>query len=67
MNNKKCLITKELGLADNLTQAAKKARKDYYKSWRDNNKDKIKDYNSKYWKKRAERIKNSSIKNNATK
>ena len=37
-------------------------KKEYYKNWRKNNKDKIKNYNSKYWEKRAEKIKNKKAK-----
>ena len=32
-------------------------RKDYYKKWRDSNKDKIKKYQENFWKKRAEKTK----------
>ena len=31
-------------------------RKQYYKEWRKNNKDKIKKYNEKVWKKQAEKL-----------
>lgn len=31
-------------------------RKQYYKEWRKNNKDKIKKYNEKFWKKQAEKL-----------
>lgn len=31
-------------------------KKEYYKQWRDNNKDKIKQYNARYWQKKAENI-----------
>ena len=30
-----------------------KARREYYKKWRSNNKDKIKEYNKRYWEKKA--------------
>ena len=54
------LLIKELGLTNDLNDEAKKVRREYYKIWRDNNKDKIRRYNSKYWEKRAEKIKNNS-------
>ena len=57
------LLIKELGLTNDLNNEAKKVRKEYYKIWRDNNKDKIRNYNSKYWEKRAEKIKNNSNEN----
>ena len=57
------LLIKELGLTNDLNDEAKKVRKEYYKIWRDNNKDKIRNYNSKYWEKRAEKIKNNSNEN----
>jgi hypothetical protein len=31
----------------------KKTLKEYYKTWRQNNSDKIKQYNSAYWEKKA--------------
>ena len=31
-------------------------RKEYYKEWRTNNKDKIKKYNERFWKKQAEKL-----------
>ena len=31
-------------------------RKEYYKEWRKNNKDKIKKYNERFWKKQAEKL-----------
>ena len=54
------LLIKELGLTNDLNDEAKKVRREYYKIWRDNNKDKIRRYNSKDWEKRAEKIKNNS-------
>lgn len=35
-------------------------RKQYYKEWRKNNKDKIKKYNERFWKKQAEKIDNKN-------
>ena len=34
----------------------KKAKKEYFKKWRDNNKDKVKKHNETYWKKRVEKM-----------
>lgn len=39
----------------------KEVKKEYYKNWRAKNKDKIQGYNSKYWKKRAENIKQNKF------
>ena len=63
MKQSENLLIKELGLTNDLNDEAKKVRKEYYKIWRDNNKDKIRNYNSKYWEKRAEKIKNNSNEN----
>lgn len=41
----------------NLEEQVKQEKKDYFKNWRKNNKDKIKVINKRYWEKRA--IKNS--------
>lgn len=41
-------------------ELAKFMQKEYFRNWRANNKDKIKEYNSKYWKKRAEKLKLSN-------
>lgn len=30
-----------------------KVRREYYKKWRSNNKDKIKEYNKRYWEKKT--------------
>lgn len=35
---------------------ANELKKSYYKNWRNNNKDKIKRYNSNYWNKKAKRV-----------
>lgn len=35
-----------------------KIRKAYYKEWRKNNKDKIKQYNDRFWKKQAQKLNN---------
>lgn len=32
------------------------ARRDYYKNWRKKNKDKIKEYNKKFWLKQADMV-----------
>ena len=34
----------------------KKAKKEYYKKWRENNKEKVKKHNENYWKKRVEKL-----------
>ena len=39
-----------------LDKIIKEDRKAYYKNWRSKNKDKIKEQNARYWKKRAEKI-----------
>lgn len=31
-------------------------RREYYRQWRANNKDRIREYNARYWAKRAERM-----------
>ena len=31
-------------------------RREYYRKWRANNKDRIREYNARYWAKRAERM-----------
>lgn len=36
----------------NNAQAAE-ARREYFKQWRSNNKDKVKEYNKRYWEKKA--------------
>ncbi len=33
--------------------AAAKARREYFRQWRSNNKDKVKEYNKRYWEKKA--------------
>lgn len=38
-----------------LDNLIKEERKTYYKDWRSKNKDKIKEQNARYWKKRAEK------------
>ena len=44
-------------------------RREYYRKWRANNKDRIREYNARYWAKRAERMSQeraveSEVKNN---
>lgn len=43
-------------------------RREYYRKWRANNKERIREYNARYWAKRAERMaqeeKESEVKNN---
>ena len=40
-----------------MTEQAKKAKKDYMKKWRDANREKTKEYNARYWEKKAEAVK----------
>lgn len=40
----------------NLEELAKEMRRAYYKKWRDNNKDKVKKQNEKYWMRRAMKL-----------
>lgn len=49
MNDKNATHT--TGMSD----VAKESRRAYYKAWRAKNKDRIRDYNARYWAKRAER------------
>lgn len=49
MNDKNATHT--TGMSD----AAKEARRDYYKAWRAKNKDRVHEYNANYWAKRSER------------
>lgn len=48
MNDKNATHT--TGMSD----AAKEARRAYYKAWRAKNKDRVHEYNAQYWAKRAE-------------
>lgn len=51
-----------------MQKSARDARNDYYRQWRANNKDRIREYNARYWAKRAERMaqeeRESEVKNN---
>ena len=38
-----------------LEQMILEERRAYYKKWRDDNKDKVKNYNAAYWKRRVDR------------
>lgn len=49
-----------------LDKAAAEARKEYFRKWRKNNRDKVKKYNENYWRKRAERSLEAEINDNAT-
>ena len=40
----------------------KKEKQEYFKTWRKNNKDKVKEHNARYWKKRVEKKLNKSDK-----
>lgn len=41
---------------NNISTKADEARRAYFKKWRDNNRDKIKEYNTRYWEKQAEKL-----------
>lgn len=43
-----------------MDSAAAEARRAYYKAWRAKNKDRVRDYNARYWAKRAERTNNEA-------
>lgn len=45
-----------------LTKEEKDARRLYFKKWRENNPDKVKKHNEKFWEKKAKELKNNSIK-----
>lgn len=38
-----------------MQQTDTEARREYYKRWRERNREKIREYNARYWHKRAER------------
>lgn len=38
-----------------MNDMAIKARREYYRAWRAKNRDKVSEYNARYWAKRAER------------
>lgn len=40
-----------------LTDQERKARAEYFRAWRARNKDKVKEYNRRYWQKRASKTK----------
>lgn len=40
----------------NKVELAKQIRNDYYKQWRKNNKEKVKQYNQNKWLKKAEKL-----------
>lgn len=40
----------------NIVTKADEARRAYFKKWRANNRDKIKEYNARYWEKQAEKM-----------
>lgn len=41
----------------NDVELIKKAKREYFKNWRKNNKDKVKEHNARYWKKYYKRKK----------
>lgn len=44
----------------NKNEQAAEARRAYNNAWRSKNKDRVKEYNRRYWEKRAERLKQST-------
>ena len=36
-----------------MTEDAKQKRREYYKKWREKNREKVKEYNVRYWSKKA--------------
>lgn len=40
-------------MADNMTPEAKAARAEYYRQWRQQNKDKRREYQRRYWERKA--------------
>ncbi|MCL2579350.1 MAG: hypothetical protein FWE32_04900 [Oscillospiraceae bacterium] len=40
---------------ENLNQAIESERREYFRSWRANSHDKVRQHNKAYWRKRAER------------
>lgn len=38
---------------DGITEAAKRARREYHNKWRKEHPEKVKEYNNKYWNKKA--------------
>lgn len=47
-----------------IEELAQRERKEYYKQWRANNRDKIKKHRENYWRKRAlQRMQNEEVKN----
>lgn len=47
----------------NNTMSAEEARKEYYRKWRSKNKQKIKEYNKRYWERRANRLQKGAANN----
>lgn len=47
---------------NNIDELARKERLEYFRKWRENNKDKVKMHNTNYWKNRAKkRISNNEV------
>lgn len=46
--------------SDKPLTAADKARKEYYRNWRAQNKQKIKEYNKRYWERKANELKGAA-------
>ena len=43
-------------IIENVEDAITQARKEYYREWRKNNPERVKQHTEKFWKKRAEKI-----------
>lgn len=50
-----------------MDETAIKMRQEYLRNWRANNKDKVKEYNKRYWQKRAEKHLQEQAEQNAKK
>lgn len=46
-------------MEENLIQNAREKRLEYYRNWRANNKDKVREANRKYWEKKAQQVTNT--------
>ena len=52
-------------MAKKMTEAAKKARREYYRNWRKNHPGKDAEYHERYWAKKAAQEANSAEENRA--
>lgn len=46
-------------MEENLTQDARNERLEYFRNWRANNKDKVRESNRRYWEKKAQQVTNT--------